>query len=807
MAKKLNGEREEPVQLPDVLPVLPLKDAVIFPYIILPLSVGRDKSVLAVDQALAENRAILLLSQRDAAQEDPGPSDLYTYGTAGLIMRMLKLPDGRIRILVQGLARVRVEHISQTDPFLQAKIERLTDPEKPPTTLEGEALVRSVKDSLDKAATLGKSISPEVMVIAANLDDPGRLADLAASNIDLKVDEAQSILETLDPLARLKKVSDLLLREIQLLTMQQEISSQARGEMDKSQREYYLRQQLKAIQQELGEGEELAEEIAGYRRLAEEKRIPEEAREELERQLKRLERSHPDSAETAILRTYLEWLTGLPWGHASADHIDLPAARKVLDDDHYDLEKVKERIVEYLAVRKLKPDTKGPILCFVGPPGVGKTSLGRSIARALGRKFVRISLGGVRDEAEIRGHRRTYVGALPGRIVQGINQAGTSNPVFMLDEIDKLGADYRGDPSSALLEVLDPEQNWSFRDHYLGVAYDLSKVMFITTANLLDPIQPAFLDRMEVIRLSGYTQEEKLHIARRHLIPKQLGENGLTTAQVAFTDAGVQRIISGYTREAGLRNLERELATICRKVAVRVAGGRQGRTLVNPRRVERHLGPEKHWSEELLKQDRIGVATGLAWTATGGDLLFIEVVAVPGKGQLLLTGQLGDVMKESAQAALSYARVYAGRHGLPADYFATHDLHVHVPAGSIPKDGPSAGITIAAAVLSVLTGRPVDRSVAMTGEITLRGDILPIGGLKEKVLAARLAGVKRVILPKLNERDLVEVPAPIKKDLDFRFVGHVDEVLSMALLGGPPPATLQPAATRPARRRQPEALA
>jgi ATP-dependent Lon protease len=807
MAKKLNGEREEPVQLPDVLPVLPLKDAVIFPYIILPLSVGRDKSVLAVDQALAENRAILLLSQRDAAQEDPGPSDLYTYGTAGLIMRMLKLPDGRIRILVQGLARVRVEHISQTDPFLQAKIERLTDPEKPPTTLEGEALVRSVKDSLDKAATLGKSISPEVMVIAANLDDPGRLADLAASNIDLKVDEAQSILETLDPLARLKKVSDLLLREIQLLTMQQEISSQARGEMDKSQREYYLRQQLKAIQQELGEGEELAEEIAGYRRLAEEKRIPEEAREELERQLKRLERSHPDSAETAILRTYLEWLTGLPWANSSQDHIDLPAARKVLDDDHYDLEKVKERIVEYLAVRKLKPDTKGPILCFVGPPGVGKTSLGRSIARALGRKFVRISLGGVRDEAEIRGHRRTYVGALPGRIIQGINQAGTSNPVFMLDEIDKLGADYRGDPSSALLEVLDPEQNWSFRDHYLGVAYDLSKVMFITTANLLDPIQPAFLDRMEVIRLSGYTQEEKLHIARRHLIPKQLGENGLTTAQVAFTDAGVQRIISGYTREAGLRNLERELATICRKVAVRVAGGRQGRTLVNPRRVERHLGPEKHWSEELLKQDRIGVATGLAWTATGGDLLFIEVVAVPGKGQLLLTGQLGDVMKESAQAALSYARVYAGRHGLPADYFATHDLHVHVPAGSIPKDGPSAGITIAAAVLSVLTGRPVDRSVAMTGEITLRGDILPIGGLKEKVLAARLAGVKRVILPKLNERDLVEVPAPIKKDLDFRFVGHVDEVLSMALLGGPPPATLQPVATRPARRRQPEALA
>ncbi len=783
MTKKSNGEGgEEAVKLPDLLPVLPLKDAVVFPYIIVPLSVGRDKSVVAVDQALAENRVILLLAQKDGSIDEPRPEDLQAVGTAGVIMRMLKLPDGRIRILVQGLARVRVEHFSATDPCLQARIQRLEEPAPPPRSLEIEALVRSVKESLDKASTLGRTVSPEVMVIAANLDDPGRLADLAASNIDLKVDEAQAVLETADPLLRLKKVSDLVQREIQLLTMQQEISSQARGEMDRSQREYFLRQQLKAIQQELGDGEELAEEIANYRKLATEKRLPEEALGEVDKQIKRLERSHPDSAETAIIRTYLDWLTGLPWGVVSEDHIDLAHARAVLDEDHYDLEKVKERILEYLAVRKLKAEAKGPILCFVGPPGVGKTSLGRSIARALGRKFVRVSLGGVRDEAEIRGHRRTYVGALPGRVVQGIHQAGTSNPVFMLDEIDKLGADYRGDPSSALLEVLDPEQNWSFRDHYLGVAYDLSKVMFITTANLLDPIQPAFLDRMEVLRLSGYTDEEKLHIARRHLVPKQTAENGLAAGQVEFTDAGVRKIIAGYTKEAGLRNLERELAAICRKVAVQVAGGKAAKVTVGAEKVVRFLGPEKHYAEELLARDRVGVATGLAWTAAGGDLMFIEVVAVPGKGQLLLTGQLGEVMKESAQAALSFARAWAPGQGIADDYFATHDLHIHVPAGSVPKDGPSAGITIASAIVSVLSGRPVNRGVAMTGEITLRGDVLPIGGLKEKVLAAKLAGVRTVILPKLNQRDLVEVPAPIKKNLTFHFAEHVQEVLDLALL-------------------------
>ncbi len=782
MSRPAGEPQEEAIKIPDVLPVLPLKDTVVFPYIILPLSVGRDKSVLAVDRALSESRVIMLVAQRDAAIDNPGEPDLFEVGTAAVIMRMLKLPDGRIRILVQGLSRARVQHISQIEPYLQAKIERIEEPRSGATALEIEALVRSVKESMDRAVTLGKGISAEVMVIAANLEDPGRLADLAASNLDLKLTEAQAVLETIDPIARLRKVSDLLAREIQVLTMQQEISSQARGEIDRSQREYFLRQQLKAIQQELGEGEELAEEIANYRRLADEKKIPEEAREELERQIRRLERSHPESAETQIIRTYLDWLTALPWDLTSADNLDLEHAQQVLDEDHYDLERIKERILEYLAVRKLKADTRGPILCFVGPPGVGKTSLGRSIARALGRKFVRISLGGVRDEAEIRGHRRTYVGALPGRILQGIRQAGTSNPVFVLDEIDKIGADFRGDPSSALLEVLDPEQNFSFVDHYLGLAYDLSRVMFIATANMLEPIQPAFLDRMEIIRLTGYTQEEKVRIARLHLIPKQTRENGLTEEQISLIDESIRAVIAGYTKEAGLRNLERELAAICRKVAVKVARGEEVRVEVDPQQVEEFLGPRKHFAEELLNRDRVGVATGLAWTAAGGDLLFIEVVAVPGKGQLLLTGQLGDVMKESAQAALSYARAYAATHGVAEDYFAKHDLHVHVPAGSIPKDGPSAGITIGSAILSVLTGHPVNRRVAMTGEITLRGDVMPIGGLKEKALAAKLAGIDTVIVPKLNRRDLAEIPATITNGLTFHFVDHMDEVLKLALL-------------------------
>ncbi|HKI85339.1 MAG TPA: endopeptidase La, partial [Thermoanaerobaculia bacterium] len=724
MAKRSDGPAEEPVRLPDLLPVLPLKDVVVFPYIILPLSIGRDRNVQAVDRALARDRLLMLVAQKDPAVEEATTEDLYPVGTAAAIMRMLKLPDGRLRILVQGLSRARIEHLTSGDHYLQARISDLADSSEPTEAaqdLEVQALMRSVKENLERAASLGKNISSEVMIVAANIEEPGRLADLAASNLELRIGDAQEVLEELRPVVRLQRVNDLLIREIQLLTMQEEISSQARGEIDRTQREYYLRQQLRAIQQELGEGEELGEEIEGLRRAASKKRLSPAAVEELERQIKRLQRSQPDSAETAVTRTYLEWLTGLPWGIQSEERIDLEHAQRVLDRDHYDLEKVKERILEFLAVRKLSPGSRGPILCFVGPPGVGKTSLGRSIAQALGRRFVRLSLGGVRDEAEIRGHRRTYVGALPGRILQSLMQAGTSNPVFMLDEIDKIGADFRGDPSSALLEVLDPEQNNSFRDHYLGVDYDLSQVMFITTANLLDPIQPAFLDRMEVIRLTGYTSEEKLHIARRHLIPKQLGENGLTGSHVSFTKEGIQALISEYTREAGVRNLEREIAAVCRKVAVGVAKGKKRRVVVNPRRVAQFLGPSRHFSEELLERDRVGVATGLAWTAAGGELMFIEAVSVPGSGKLALTGQLGDVMKESARAAVTYARSSPLGRELPTGYFAEHDLHIHVPAGSIPKDGPSAGITIATAILSLLTGRRVDRKLAMTGEITLRG--------------------------------------------------------------------------------------
>ena len=791
--KDVAPERETDLPIPDILAVLPLKDVVVFPYIILPLSVSREKSINAVDAALAEQRIIMLVAQRDGQNDTPRPDELYTVGTVAAIMRMLKLPDGRIRLLVQGLSRARIDSVLAEEPYLKAKITRLEESETPEELPpEHEALLRSVKQNLEKSVSLGKNISPEVMVIAGNLDDPARLADLAASNLDLKLEDAQKILESTDAIERLRLVNDSLAKEITVLTMQQEISTQARGEMDKSQREYYLRQQLRAIQQELGEGEEISEELDAYRKIISDKRIPQEASAEIEKQIKRLERSHPDSAETAIIRTYLDWMTGLPWSLASEDSKDIERARKILDEDHYDIEKVKERILEFLAVHALKQSLKGPILCFVGPPGVGKTSLGRSIARALDRKFVRLSLGGVRDEAEIRGHRRTYVGAMPGRIIQGIHQAGTSNPVFMLDEIDKIGADYRGDPSAALLEVLDPEQNFSFRDHYLSVPYDLSKVLFIATANVLDPIQPAFLDRMEVIRLSGYTAEEKKAIARRHLIPKQMEENGVTEANIEFTDSGIEKVIEAYTREAGLRNLEREIGALCRKVAVSVAKGKQRRYRVSATSVEKMLGPVKHFRDEQLKKDEVGVATGLAWTSVGGDILFVEALAVRGKGGLRLTGQLGDVMKESAQAAMSYARAHGAELQIPLDFFETHDVHVHVPEGAIPKDGPSAGITIGAAMISAFTQRKVRRDVAMTGEITLRGEVLPIGGVKEKVLAARAAKITTIVLPKMNRRDVTQISSRILHGLTFRYVDGMDEVLAIALLPAEPEAAPEP---------------
>jgi ATP-dependent Lon protease len=790
------GEQE--LKIPDVLPVLPLPDVVVFPYMIVPLFVNRDRSAKAVDQALAENRMIMLVAQKNSNVDDPKPADLHQVGTVSLIMRMLKLPDGRVRILVQGFARAHVESFDESHPYLAAKIKPMIEPQVVPDSVELEALIRNVKAAVEKAVSLGKNLSQDLMAIAANLDEPGRLADLVASNLELKVDKAQQVLELIDPVERLRRIHEFLTKELEVLEVQSDINAQARGEIDRNQREFYLRQQMKAIQQELGEGNELQEEIDQYRKKIKKAKMPAEVAEESERQVGRLERMHPDAAETATLRNYLDWMIGLPWAKSTKDNLDLKKAQKILNEDHYGLEKIKERILEHLAVRKLKKDSKGPILCFVGPPGVGKTSLGKSIAKALGRKFVRMSLGGVHDEAEIRGHRRTYVGAMPGRVIQSIHQAGTNNPVFMMDEVDKIGADFRGDPSSAMLEVLDPEQNHAFRDNYLGVPFDLSNVMFVTTANMLDPIQPAFRDRMEIIQLSGYTEEEKLEIAKRHLIPKQVAEHGLTNKQIEFTDEGVRAIINQYTQEAGLRNLEREIATACRKVARQVASGEKKVRKLHTDNIGQFLGRPRIFPEELLKRDQVGVATGLAWTPVGGDILFVEATAMKGRGLLTLTGQLGDVMKESAHAALSYARSHAKEFGIKEDFFGKHDIHVHVPEGSIPKDGPSAGVTMASAILSLLTGKPVRRSIAMTGEITLRGEVLPIGGVKEKVLAARRAKINTVILPSMNQRDLEDVNEAIRNDMHFIFVDDVKDVFKAALLKEPAKAETKARQSPPA---------
>ncbi len=788
---------EQQLQIPNELPVLPLRDIVIYPFMIVPLFVSREKSIRAVDEALGENRMILLASQKDLDKEEPAGEDLYGIGTVAVIMRMLKLPDGRIRILVQGLARAALDAVETGGEYLRARLHAVQEPPAPERSLEVEALIRNVRASMEKAANLGKNISPEVMAIIANLDDAGRLADLSASNLELKVEDAQSVLDIADTTARLRRVNELLNKEIEVLTVQQEINTQARADIDRSQREFYLRQQMKAIQTELGEGNELAEEIAQFREKIEAAKMPKPAEEEALRQLKKLERMHPDAAETATLRNWMEIMTDLPWSKASTDNLDLVKAEKILNEDHYGLEKVKDRIVEALAVRKLKEKPKGPILCLVGPPGVGKTSLGRSIARALDRKFVRLSLGGVHDEAEIRGHRRTYVGAMPGRVIQAVQQAGTNNPLIMLDEIDKVGADFRGDPSSALLEVLDPEQNNSFRDNYLGVTFDLSNVMFMTTANILDTIQPALRDRMEVIRLAGYTEEEKREIARRHLLPKQMEENGITVRNLHISKTALTAIIQQYTQEAGLRQLEREIGTICRKVARRIAEGNAATVRISLKNLHEFLGAPKIIPDEVLKKDQVGVATGLAWTAVGGDVLFIEALRMKGKGNLVLTGQLGEVMRESAQAAYSYAKSRAKELEINEEDFNTYDLHIHIPEGAIPKDGPSAGITLATAMVSALSQRPVRKDVAMTGEITLRGNVLPVGGIKEKVLAARRARVTTIILPQQNRRDMDEVPKEPFKDVRFVFVDNVRQVFREALKDKiVPPVT---AGARPAR--------
>jgi len=774
------------VEIPEVLPLLPIRDIVIYPYMMLPLFVGRDVSIRAVEESLSRDRLIFLVAQKNSSEESPTPSEIHKVGTIASIMRMLKLADGRVKILVQGLSKGEVDIFTRERPYFEVKIRKVIEPTLQEVPIEVEALMRTAKEKIEQILNL-KNLPPEIVMVTDNISDPGVLADLVASNLRLKIEESQAILEIFDPIERLKKVNDLLSRELELSTMQARIQNQAKEEMSKTQRDYFLREQLKQIQQELGEGDERAEEMNEVRKQIDKAKMPPEVKREADKQLRRLEQMHPESSEASLVRTYLDWLVDLPWSKKTKDNLNIKKAKQVLDEDHYNLEKIKERILEYLAVNKLRKKLKGPILCFVGPPGVGKTSLGRSIARALGRNFVRVSLGGVRDEAEIRGHRRTYVGALPGRVIQGIKQAGSNNPVFMLDEIDKVGADFRGDPSAALLEVLDPEQNHAFSDHYLNLPFDLSNTLFICTANLLDPVPAALADRMEVIQLSGYTNEEKLEIARKYLIPRQFEDNGLSAKTIEISDDAMLRIIGEYTKEAGLRNLEREIASICRKVARKVAEGKTELTRITRANVHSFLGAPKFLPEAEQEHHEIGVATGLAWTSAGGEILYVEASLSKGRGNLTLTGQLGDVMKESAQAAVSYARAHAKKLDIEEDFYQKLDIHIHVPAGAIPKDGPSAGITMATALISALTKRAVSRDVAMTGEITLRGRVLPIGGLKEKSLAAFRAGIKTIIIPERNEKDLDEIPKVLRRKLQWVLAESMSDVLKSALLGKPTP--------------------
>jgi ATP-dependent Lon protease len=765
-------------EIPAEVPILPLRDTVIYPYMVTPLVVARPKSVQLINDVVVGNRILGLVAQRKAEIEDPSPEQIYKYGTVATVLKMLKFPDGSLRVLVQGLRRVQIVKITQTEPYFRALIRQLEDIVEPSTELE--ALANTVSSLFQRVVNMSPHLPDELAVAAMNTPDPSRLADLVASNITLPTEEKQALLEELNVKLRLERLVVHLSRIVEVLEMSSKIQDQVQSELSKSQREYFLREQLKAIQKELGIEDERTAEIKELREKIQQANMPEEAEKEALRELDRLAKMPPGAAEYTVSRTYLDWLISLPWSISTEDNLDIQRAQRILDEDHYDLKRVKERILEFLAVRKLKQDQKGPILCFVGPPGVGKTSLGRSIARALGRKFVRISLGGVRDEAEIRGHRRTYVGALPGRIIRGLRTAGSNNPVFMLDEVDKLGADFRGDPSSALLEVLDPEQNNSFVDHYLDVKFDLSRVMFICTANVLDTIPPPLRDRMEVLELPGYTEEEKLAIAFKYLIPRQLKEHGLSREHLRFEKRAVRRIIREYTREAGLRNLEREIANICRKVAKKVALEGPVKEIITAAKVPEYLGPPKYLSEVAERTSEPGVATGLAWTPSGGDILFVECTRMPGSKQLILTGQLGEVMRESAQAALSWVRSRAQKLGIDEHFMEKSDIHIHVPAGAIPKDGPSAGVTIVTALVSLLLGKPVRHDLAMTGEITLRGKVLPVGGIKEKVLAAHRAGIRAVILPARNQKDLEEIPKGVLEELEFHFVENLDQVLRIA---------------------------
>ena len=769
-------------EMPTSLPLLPVRDVVIFTDMLLPLFVGRDKSIRAVESAASKDRFLFVATQKDPDIENPKVDDIFTVGTISRILRMLKLPDGRVKALVQGFAKARIVKYVQKRSFFQVKVEILDEPVEQYSDLEIEALMRNVRENSEKILALRGELSGDVGSILESIEEPGKLADLVASNLRLKIEDAQEVIELIDPLERLRKVHDLLSHEVELSVMQAKIQSDVKDEISKSQRDYFLREQMRAIHKELGELDEKSQEVEEYRKRIKKARMPKEAKEEAEKQLRRLDQMHPDSAESSVVRTYLDWLTEVPWKKSTKDVLDIQKAQNALNRDHFGLEKIKDRILEYLSVRKLNPELKGSILCFVGPPGVGKTSLGQAIAKAMRRKFIRISLGGIRDEAEIRGHRRTYIGAMPGRIIQGLKTCNSNNPVFMMDEIDKLGADFRGDPSSALLEALDPEQNDAFSDHYLNLPFDLSKVMFILTANVTDTIPSALLDRMEVIHLSGYTEEEKVIIAEKHLVPRQVKENGLKPRQISISQNALRRLINEYTSEAGLRNFEREIATLCRKVARKIAEGEKGPFTITRSGLQKYLGVPKYYPELDQEPSQVGLSTGLAWTQAGGEVLYVEASLIRGKGELIVTGQLGDVMQESARAALSYARAYLDGLGVKQASLENMDIHIHVPAGAIPKDGPSAGIAMATALISALTQRSVHKDVAMTGEITLRGRVLPIGGLKEKALGALRAGIKTVIIPAKNNKELAEIPKTIKRKLNFVALHNMDEVLNIALL-------------------------
>jgi ATP-dependent Lon protease len=765
---------------PEILPILPLFDVVMFPKMVLPLIVFQKESIQLIDEAMSKNRLIGTVTSKFTDPKTRYTSDdLYKVGASAMILKMAKVEEDKAQLLLQGVSRFEITEYTEEKPYLQARVKELSstwDKDK-----EIEALMANLVTQYQQIVELSSGLPPEIVSMAKSLEEPDILADMITSTINSTTPEKQKILETLDVKERLNAVTRMVNYQLEILEMGNKIQTQVKGDMDKQQREYYLRQQLKAIREELGETDDANVEINEYKTKIAEKDLPDVVKKEAERELGRLSKMHPSSAEYSVVLTYLDWITELPWNESSKDNLDLAKAEKILDADHYGLEKAKKRILEYLAVRKLNPDIKGPILCLAGPPGVGKTSLGHSVANALGRKFIRIALGGIRDEAEIRGHRRTYVGALPGRIIQGIRRAGSNNPVFMLDEIDKVGSDFRGDPSSALLEVLDPEQNFSFEDHYLDVPFDLSQVMFITTANILDTIPPALRDRMEVLRLAGYTLEEKVKIATRYLIPRQREANGLKTENIAFTNGAVKQIISGYTREAGVRNLEREIGNVCRGVAASIAKGEKESVKINTKNLTKYLGPVQITNEMKKRVATPGVVMGLAWTEAGGDILFIEATAMRGSGRLTLTGQLGDVMKESATAALSYVRSNAATLGIEDDYFQKHDIHIHVPAGAIPKDGPSAGVTMLTAITSVLTGATTHKDLAMTGEITLRGQVMPVGGIKEKVLAAHRSGIKTIIMPALCEKDLVDVPKNVRSAITFHFVDKMKDVLKIAL--------------------------